>query len=602
MFTEQIKVIRSLFFKKNGENYWIFCFLLIPNLIASLLEGLSFGLILSAFKILMGESGHLLHMFSRFPLTSWVASLSNHQVFIFFIILAIVAQILRSVLFYIGQIGVLSFSLKIQTLMLQDVYHQILKFSFPFVNQYKMGDLLEYTKTPSQVISFVMDRLNRSIVSFFAIIVLVGILFFISVPLTMLALIVFGGLFFSQKIIFAKISSISEHLSKDAAHFTRHIAQSLHGLRIIHTFARQSYMLNKIYATIQKIKETSKSLHLWNQAIIPINETIGISLVGLFLVLGYFFIDARSNEAIAMLLTFIVIIYRLNTRMQTLFISIGEIAFHWGSIVRLEEILSVNHKEFSDQKGKELLDFKEAITFQEVALTYPGTLRPALQDLSFKIEKGKMTALVGMSGAGKSSIIDLILRLYKPTQGVIRVDDVDLEALKLDDWRSCLGVVSQDIFIFPETIEENIRFGKPDASFDEVIHAAKLAGADSFIAHLPEQYRTELGEKGYRLSGGEKQKIALARALIRNPEILILDEASSSLDTHSELVIQHALNSLKGEKTIIAIAHRLSTIKNADTIFVIEDGKIMEQGSHGNLIEKKGRYASFWSLQSAGLD
>ena len=183
-------------------------------------------------------------------------------------------------------------------------------------------------------------------------------------------------------------------------------------------------------------------------------------------------------------------------------------------------------------------------------------------------------------------------------QGAIEVDGVDLATLSLSDWRKRLGVVSQDSFMFNETVEENIRFGNPNASLDSVVEAAQIAGAHEFIERLPQKYSTLIGERGHRLSGGERQRISLARAVVRDPEILILDEATSNLDSHSERCIQYALERFRGNKTILIIAHRLSTIANADQIIVIENGRVLERGTHSGLLASQGRYAFFWKIQN----
>jgi ATP-binding cassette subfamily B protein/subfamily B ATP-binding cassette protein MsbA len=217
--------------------------------------------------------------------------------------------------------------------------------------------------------------------------------------------------------------------------------------------------------------------------------------------------------------------------------------------------------------------------------------------MSLEMPRGKTIAFVGSSGAGKSSILDLLLRLYEPTQGAILIDGVDLRTYSTGSWRNYLGVVSQDISIFNDTVEENIRFGALHATAQDVCHAAEQAGLESFIYSLPEGYNTIVGERGFRLSGGQRQRLALARALLRNPDILILDEATSNLDSYSESLIQDALERLRSERTILIVAHRLSTIMNADQIYVLDQGDLIEQGNHSSLLAQKGVYARFWELQ-----
>jgi ATP-binding cassette subfamily B protein/subfamily B ATP-binding cassette protein MsbA len=210
-----------------------------------------------------------------------------------------------------------------------------------------------------------------------------------------------------------------------------------------------------------------------------------------------------------------------------------------------------------------------------------------------------VSALVGGSGAGKSTIADLLLRLFDPTSGQILVDTVPLSEYSLASWRRHLGVVSQDTFLFTTSVRENIRFGLPEASDTDVEEAARLANADTFIRSLPQGYETVVGEAGHGLSGGQRQRIALARAILRRPDILILDEATSALDSASERLIQEALDAFSRQRTVVIIAHRLSTISQANQILLVEDGRILERGSHHELLRLDGRYARYWSIQSS---
>jgi ATP-binding cassette subfamily B protein/subfamily B ATP-binding cassette protein MsbA len=209
-----------------------------------------------------------------------------------------------------------------------------------------------------------------------------------------------------------------------------------------------------------------------------------------------------------------------------------------------------------------------------------------------------MVALVGTSGSGKSSIINLLLGIYRPTAGRILIDGVDLQSCDLASWRQLIGVVDQDTLIFSNSVEENIRFGKTDASDEEVTAAAQTAYADLFVKELPQGYATEVGDRGHRLSGGQRQRIAIARAIIHDPTLLLFDEATSALDSQSERLIQESLEELRKTRTVVAIAHRLSTIAKADQIIVLDQGQIVEQGSHRELLAQGGRYAAMWQLQA----
>lgn len=263
---------------------------------------------------------------------------------------------------------------------------------------------------------------------------------------------------------------------------------------------------------------------------------------------------------------------------------------------RIREVLDTD-KEIKDIRGAiRAPRFKGKIEFEHVAFSYdPQT--PILKDVSLKIEPGQVAALVGPTGAGKTSIIGLIARFYDPTSGVVKIDGTDIKRYKQQSLRQQISFVLQETMLFHSTIWQNIAYGKPEASRKEIIEAAELANAAEFIEKLPDGYDTMLGERGMTLSGGQRQRIAIARAVIRNTPILVLDEPTSGLDSSSEKLVFEALDRLMKNKTTIVIAHRLSTIRNADVIFVIDDGRIVESGGHEQLMKQGGLYADLHNLQ-----
>jgi ATP-binding cassette subfamily B protein len=237
------------------------------------------------------------------------------------------------------------------------------------------------------------------------------------------------------------------------------------------------------------------------------------------------------------------------------------------------------------------------VELRNVTFAYQDRL-PIIKNLSLHIPAGKTIAIVGSTGSGKSTLVKLLLRLYEVQSGTITVDGIEIQQLNLRDLRRCIGLVSQDVFLFHGSVAENIAYGSFDASDDEIIKAAKVAEAHQFIERLPQGYETIVGERGQKLSGGQRQRIAIARAILKNPPILILDEATSAVDNETEAAIQRSLERITVNRTTIAIAHRLSTIRNADRIYVMEYGQFVESGTHQELLEKNGVYASLWRVQS----
>jgi len=541
--------IWNIFVGPGYSNCKYLLIILIPNLLAAVLEGGTFGLILLAFSALEGKQIQDFHIPSWFPLTDWLSTLSSIRLFYFFVLSAIGFQAFRGLVSFISLHGTSLLSLKVQTAAQKQVYHQIFKFSFPFVSQYKIGDLNEYVKGPSVFIPALFSYANQVLVSFFMIFGLIFVLFWISPMLTVLTLIFFGLFALIQKLIIKKIGKFSGQLTSHLFEFSHQTVQALQGIRPIHVFHRHDYMINKVAELLGRIAKCSKRTYFWNNIIPTMNETVNVLLVGGILIIGSFVLTQGNGETISNLLTYIVLTYRLATRSQICMGALGGCGLLFGSIQRLNEILDDVDKEYLPHGGKELKCWSNQIEFHQVSLQYPKSNKLALDDVSFSIQKGSMAAFVGLSGAGKSSVLDLILGLHVPTGGEIRIDGHSLNSFSHESWRRRVGVVSQDIFIFNETIEENIRFGDAEASHLQIQKAAALAGISEFIEHLPGKYQTLIGERGYRLSGGERQRIALARALLKNPEILVLDEATSNLDSVSEQMIQQSLKQMQKSKT-----------------------------------------------------
>jgi len=588
----------KIFAGKNYTNCRYLFLIFIPHVLSAVLEGGSFALILLAFSSIEGAQSQPIAIPSFLHLDSLLQSLTKLEKFYFFLSCAIGFQAFRGFAGYLALYGTSLLSLKIQTDAQKKVYQQIFKFSFPFVSQYKIGDLNEYVKGPSIFIPPLFESSNRFLVSLFMIGGLTYVLFSISKILTLLNLILFALFAFAQKSLIKKVSHFAQQLTNQLFELSHQTVQSLQGLRPIYIFHKHNFILNKIYGLLDRIAKSSKRVYLWNNAIPTINETVSVLLVGAVLLLGSIFLMGGDHTALPSLLTYVILTYRLATRLQIGMTSLGTATLYYGSILRLNEILTDHGKEFSLPGVVECKGWDQKIEFKGVSLRYPNAANLTLEDLSFTIQKGTTVAFVGLSGAGKSSVLDLILRLRDPSQGVIFIDNLPLNSLIEESWRKKIGVVSQDTFVFNESIEENIRFGDLEATEEEVREAAALAGAAHFIQHLPDGYKTIIGERGYKVSGGERQRIALARAALRKPEILILDEATSSLDSISEEIIQKSLDRMQNTKTLIVVAHRLSTVANADQIFVLEQGRIVEQGRHQELLSQNGRYAELWSFQS----
>lgn len=592
--------LAAIFLGPKMNHLRIFLVILIPNFISALLEGASFAFILLAFSQ-FSEGGEAFSSLKIPLIHDWIVKFpfsSSLQAFVVWILVAIFLQGVRSALVFLTTYMTSHLSLKIQTSAQRQVYAQILRLSFSCVNRYRLGDLAEHVKTPSIAIPPFMDHLNRLINVCMMALVALYLMIKISTSLTLVTLLFFVFFGYLQKKIIQKIVEHSTHLSAHMADFGEWISQTLGGIRLIHTYHRHRKIQEDISTILDTVSSTSKKLHFWNSSIPSVNEMIGIISLGSILVASLLIFEAHHTRGVSHLFTFLILAYRVSTRIQIGIGALGTMAVHVGPIIRLKELLKSEDKEYLPLSGHSFKRLKKEIAFRSVTLRYGKELSLAISDLSCTIPCGSTTAIVGPSGGGKSSILDMLIRLYEPTSGEIAIDGVPLSELEIASWRHALGVVSQDPFIFNHTVAENIRFGMEGVSEEQMIEVAKLSGAHDFIMSLKEQYQTKLGEKGYKLSGGERQRLALARALLKNPQVLILDEATSNLDSLTEQAVQRALTRYAKDRTALIIAHRLSTITFADQILYIENGRLIETGTHEQLIANGGKYALLWSLQS----
>ncbi len=591
----------KLFLGHKNSNCKFLALIFVFDLFVAFLEGGSFAFIYQGFSALESKGAESFPLLSYFDPSSFGFALTQMQLFCYYVLLAVGFQVFRGACGFLASYGNSLFSLHVQTKAQQQVFLHIFRFSFPFVSRYKIGDLSEYAKIPSVIVPSLFGNLNDLCISAFMCLGLMGMLFWISPMLALLTLTLFFLFALSQKSIVKKVTFYSLKLTGSLFELNHQTTQLLQGLRPIHLFQRKNFILKKIDLVLKDIFQSSRKANFWNNLIPSINETVNVLLVGAILILGSILLVRSGETALSSLLTYIALTYRLATRMQIFMRSVGTIGLHYGPLARLNDFLEEDGKEFDSSGVLELKGWETGIAFRSVSFQYPKTKMPALENVTFSIPKGGSTAIIGLSGAGKSSLLDLILGLYQPSFGEILVDSQPLSSYSHESWRKRIGIVSQDTFIFNGTIEENIRFGHLEADFQQVREAATFAGAAEFIEQLHDGYETCVGERGHKLSGGERQRLALARALLRNPEILVLDEATSNLDSYSEHRIQQSLESLDKTKTLIIVAHRLSTIIKADQIIVLEQGKIIERGTHEALLLQNGRYAKLWRLQSGEL-
>lgn len=441
-------------------------------------------------------------------------------------------------------------------------------------------------------VTSVITGLARELVTLVA---LVGVMFYQSLELSLIALLVMPIAFYPMTRLGKRMRKVSRRTQEDLAHYISHLDDSFQGIRIVKSHAneqgeikRADSMMDGIFALLMKAIRIES-------APAPIMETLsGIAIASVIWYGGYQVIEGTTTPgSFFSFMTALLMAYRplkgltgVNTNLQE----------GLAAVSRIYEVLDVHPKIADSVDAKPLIMERGKVEFDGVNFTYEeGKL--ALKNLSFTIEAGQRVALVGASGAGKSTIINMLLRFYDPDSGAIRIDGQDIRGVTLASLRKSIAMVNQEATLFDDTIRANIAYGAPDASEEDIIAAAYAAAAHDFILELPQGYDTMIGQNGVRLSGGQRQRLAIARAMLKNAPILLLDEATSALDTISEQQIQQALDRLMQGRTTIVIAHRLSTIEHADCIFVVKDGEIIESGTHKELLKKEGDYAKLYHRQ-----
>jgi subfamily B ATP-binding cassette protein MsbA len=371
------------------------------------------------------------------------------------------------------------------------------------------------------------------------------------------------------------------------------INERFHLLKLIKIFSTE-HEEEERFKKIRRSYSQSNSSFLING--IKIESIFQIIIFSIAIIILYLS-TVQFNMPLPLLLVFIFVLIRLTDPLRQLNGQRHVIASHIASLEKVDDVLEsiMSYNTIADGKNQ-FIGFSHSISIRDVTFSYDQK-SSVLSDITFDVGKNEMVALVGASGGGKSTLVDLIIRLIEPDKGEILVDGEDIRKFTLESYHKRIGFVSQDSFLFNDTVLNNICYGSDHISKKDAIESAKHAHAHEFIMELPEKYDTPIGEKGVKLSGGQKQRLSLARAIYKKPDILILDEATSSLDSESEKIIQESIAHIKNKYTIIAIAHRISTIRNADKIVVIEKGVIVEQGTHEDLIQKGGIYANYYQIQ-----
>ena len=429
------------------------------------------------------------------------------------------------------------------------------------------------------------------------IIILMSLLFIVSTKLALIALLIIPV---SGIIIFGISHSIRRRSARSQAQLagiTSMIAETIGSMRIVKAFATKGFEINRFAKETQKYYKLMLRRDRLRFVSSPVSETFGATIAALLLWVGardVLVIESISSEDF---LRFILLLFSLFQPLKNLTNVVNELQNGLASADRVFAIMDIKSDIQDVDNAVEVNDLKNTLSFENVSFSYGDEKDKVLNNINFQINKGEILALVGPSGAGKSTLVDLIPRFYDTLSGSIKIDGKDIKKLKINSLRSLMGIVTQETFLFDDSVKANIAYGVENISDDEIKDAAIAANAHEFIKELPDGYNTIIGERGVSLSGGQKQRIAIARAIVKNPPILILDEATSSLDSESEKHVQSAIENLMSERTVFVIAHRLSTVHNANKILVLENGQIVQEGKHDELVNIDGLYKQLHKMQ-----
>lgn len=582
------------------------------NILYSLFSALSFVALIPMLDVLFGKaqpiteapvySGNLLDLgsYGKAYLNYKVGALAGENtIWALAIVIALVLSLflLKNLFSYLASFFITYLRNGVLKDLRNNLYKKIVNQPIAFFSDQRKGDIMsrmigDVNEVQNSMLSALESFIREPLTIIFSILVMLGI----SVKLTLFT-------FIFIPIAAAVISKIGKSLKKNSiavqqeqGRFLSLIEETIGGLRVIKAFNAESIFSKRFADSSQTFNRLSNKVMNRQNLGSPMSEFLGILMIAVLLWFGGSLVLVDKTLEGTQFIAFMGLAYNILTPAKAISKASYDMRRGNAAAERILEILDYDNPIKERENPVVIKDFTTAITLNNVTFAYAE--QPVLTNFSLEVPKGKTVALVGQSGSGKSTIANLITRFYDVNEGAILIDGVDVKDMQTASLRKLIGVVSQDSILFNDTIKNNLLIGKPDATDEELITAAKIANAYEFINDLPEGFETNIGDAGSKLSGGQKQRLSIARAVLKNPPIMVLDEATSALDTESERLVQNALENMMKHRTSIVIAHRLSTIQNADLIVVMQKGRIIEQGTHTELIQKNGMYKRLVEMQT----
>lgn len=485
---------------------------------------------------------------------------------------------------------------RIETDMRRDLFDHLQKLSFSYYSNHKIGQIMaRITSDLFDVTEFAHHCPEEIFIASLKIIVSFAILCSVNVPLTLIMFASLPLIFIFVKFFNTRMRSAFKAQRHEIGEINSQVEDTLLGIRVVKSFANEDVEREKFAKGNRTFLKTKKMGYFYMAGFHTSNRFFeGLMYFTVVVAGSLFMINGKITPAD--LTAYLLYVSTLLATLRTIIQFTEQFQRGMTGIERFLEIMDTEPEITDAPSAIDITDVEGDIRFEDVSFRYSDDNCDVLENVNLHIKKGENVALVGPSGGGKTTMCNLIPRFYDVTEGRILLDDIDIRSITMKSLRDAIGVVQQDVYLFSGTIKENILYGKQDASMEEVIEAAKAAGAHEFILSLPDGYDTYVGERGIKLSGGQKQRISIARVFLKNPPVLILDEATSALDNESERIVQESLERLAKGRTVFTIAHRLTTIRNADIILVLTENGIEEKGSHKELMDKKGIYYDLYSM------
>lgn len=582
------------------------------NVLYAIFSALSFVSIMPLLKVLFGKKEDLIlkkpiyngigkiNEYLTDSLNYYVGELINQdksQALIYVIILIISAFLLKNIFSYFGFYFITFLKNGILKDIRNDMYHKVTSLPISYFSEKRKGDVM--ARVGNDVLevhhSFlsILELIFRDPIM---ILVTIFTMLALSAKLTLFVFVFVPVAGFIINVIGKNLKKTSDKVQKEQGFFLSILDETLNGLKVIKGFNAEGIFNNKFQSSTKRFETYQNKLMHKTQLAGPVSEVLGITVFAVLLWYGGKLVLIDKSIDGEMFLVFLGLAFNIMTPAKSISKASYTIKKGNSAAERILEILETDNELKDSPNAIEKLTFEKNIEFKNVWFKYEDSY--VLKDFSLTIQKGKSVALVGQSGSGKSTLANLLTRFYDVTKGEILIDGINIKNITKKSLLDLMGIVTQDSILFNDSVEENIKVGKYNADINNVISAAKIANAHEFIKELPNKYNTNIGDSGNKLSGGQKQRLSIARAVLKNPPLMILDEATSALDTESEKLVQDALEKMMQNRTSIVIAHRLSTIQNTDNIVVLNKGKIIEQGKHEELLTKKGEYYKLVSLQS----